>query len=56
MTVLSAAPDRPHSYEWKAFDIFIMVNIMIMVMTVMMVMEKIDREHHLEKISGTSNF
>ena len=50
VTVLSAAPDRPHSYEWKAFDIFIMVNIMIMVMTVMMVMmtmkvggEQVDR-------------
>ena len=48
MTVLSAATDRPHSYEWKSVDIFIMVNIMMMVMMMVMIMamkvggEKVD--------------
>ena len=47
VTVLSAATDRPHSYEWKSFDIF-MVNIMMMA-TMMLIMamkvggEKVDR-------------
>ena len=44
MTVLSAATDRPHSYEWKSVDIFIMVNIMMMVMIMAMKVggEKVD--------------
>ena len=44
MTVLSAATDRPHSYEWKSFDISIMANIMMMVMIMAMRVggEKVD--------------
>ena len=51
MTVLSAATDRPHSYEWKAFDIFIMVNIIMMV-TMMLIMVMITMRVSGEKIDS----
>ena len=44
MTVLSAATDRPHSYEWKSVDIFIMVNIMMMVTMMLMMAMKVGGE------------